>query len=926
MEVGEWRMVKDVVKVKKEHRLNLLPPFLLFFGSLALYLCTLAPSVVEIFSDSLEFQLVCYELGIAHPTGYPLYTLLGRLFTFLPFGDVAYRVNLLSAACGAGTVACLFLVARKMEASPFPALLSALALAASPAFWSQAVVAEVYTLNSLFVALVLEMLLTSQVRGEPYLILAALAYGLSLAHHRSMVLLLPAGLLFLWINRQKFRWSFKLIARATLLVIAPLALYLYIPLRGIVTTSLDGTYQNTFAGFLRHVLASGYGAFLTGNPLGQARSLGFYFDLFLAQFGWAGLGLGLLGFLWMAVGPQGQVRRAFALLALAFASYAAFGLAYRVADIEVFFIPAFLIYALWIGLGADCVWRILRRHALSRLAAGLLLGAAFFQPLLILVANYDRVDRSLDWEAHDYGRDVLSQGLPKNAAVIGILGEMTLLRYFQRTEGLRTDIITIAADREEERLKAVEEALAEGKKVFLTRPLRGLEEKFYLSALGPLMEAREKPVKEPSSLQPPTSNFQLPTSNFQHNGLHLSGYETSFLAPHWQAKVRLTLHWQVEKPPGVDYKISARLYDAGGHLVGQTDSFPVHNAYPTKAWKGGERIADVYDIALLPGAPPGRYLLLAILYEPESGAEVARAELGWIELPGALPRPPSRSLAVERISHVDFGPTLRLLGYTPPSEEAIFKPGERIPLTLLWEGLSGQGQETVALIWRMRQGVETLKEGREEFPVPGRGELLRTWPEIALPPMAPDGTYTLEIEVWRGAQPLPARRWLLPPGRAVELGTVQVRGRERLFSPPDISRPLEACIGEKVKLLGYDLAHAEAQPGETLRLTLYWQALAEMERSYTVFVHLLGPEGKIWGQRDTIPGGGAMPTTGWVKGEIIIDKYDIPVDRAAPSGEYRIEVGLYEAQTGQRLPLCGGEGTSILLPEKVKITLLKAVS
>ena len=63
----------------------------LFIISLTLYLTTLAPSVVTLFDDSLEFQLVTYQLGIAHPTGYPLYTILGKLFTFLPVGDGAPR-------------------------------------------------------------------------------------------------------------------------------------------------------------------------------------------------------------------------------------------------------------------------------------------------------------------------------------------------------------------------------------------------------------------------------------------------------------------------------------------------------------------------------------------------------------------------------------------------------------------------------------------------------------------------------------------------------------------------------------------------------------------------------------------------------------------------------------------------------------------
>ena len=108
-------------------------------AALALYLRTLAPSVAFLFDDSLEFQLVGYRLAVAHPTGYPLYTLLLKLFSFLPFGDVAYRANLLSAVCAALAVAIVYLAALQLTQSVFASLVAALALAVSPVFWSQAV-------------------------------------------------------------------------------------------------------------------------------------------------------------------------------------------------------------------------------------------------------------------------------------------------------------------------------------------------------------------------------------------------------------------------------------------------------------------------------------------------------------------------------------------------------------------------------------------------------------------------------------------------------------------------------------------------------------------------------------------------------------------------------------------------------------------
>ena len=127
----------------------------LFAASLVLYTCTLAPSVATLFDDSLEFPLVAHRLAIAHPTGYPLYTLLAKASSLLSSRTVAGSVNLLSAVAAALTVALVYLVTRYWVRRRLPALLAAVLLAVSPVFWSQSVIAEVYTLNSVFVAALL---------------------------------------------------------------------------------------------------------------------------------------------------------------------------------------------------------------------------------------------------------------------------------------------------------------------------------------------------------------------------------------------------------------------------------------------------------------------------------------------------------------------------------------------------------------------------------------------------------------------------------------------------------------------------------------------------------------------------------------------------------------------------------------------------
>ncbi|MFQ6000037.1 MAG: DUF2079 domain-containing protein [Anaerolineae bacterium] len=131
---------------------------------------------------------------------------------------------------------------------------------------------------------------------------------------------------------------------------------------------------------------------------------------------------------------------------------------------------------------------------------------------------------------------------------------------------------------------------------------------------------------------------------------------------------------------------------------------------------------------------------------------------------------------------------------------------------------------------------------------------------------------------------------------------------ERSFEPPSIPHPLQADLAHKVRLLGYGLSPDTLYSGETLHLTLYWQALAKMEKDYTVFTHLMDKEGRIWGQKDNFPAGGTRPTSGWLVGEIVVDVYGIPVQGDAPPGEYAIEVGIYDLATGERLAAFDEEG------------------
>lgn len=126
--------------------------------------------------------------------------------------------------------------------------------------------------------------------------------------------------------------------------------------------------------------------------------------------------------------------------------------------------------------------------------------------------------------------------------------------------------------------------------------------------------------------------------------------------------------------------------------------------------------------------------------------------------------------------------------------------------------------------------------------------------------------------------------------------------RHRSYDVPDVQHPVQAELGGKVKLLGYDAELGGLRVGDTLDLTLYWQALDTMGESYKVFVHLIDQRGQIAGQVDGIPVNWTYPTDWWEPREIIEDGYRIVIDENVGRGEFSLQVGMY-LEGGERLPV-----------------------
>jgi hypothetical protein len=269
--------------------------------------------------------------------------------------------------------------------------------------------------------------------------------------------------------------------------------------------------------------------------------------------------------------------------------------------------------------------------------------------------------------------------------------------------------------------------------------------------------------------------------------------------------------------------------------------------------------------------------------------------------------------AIGNQTDINFEGQMRLLGYE--LEGGIFKPGEFVYLTLYWQGLTAMDRDySVSLVLLAPNGdligQEDSYPGLGAFPTsfwrPGEVIADRLWVRIRPRTSTPTIGW-LGVSLYH----LPTMEQLMPseggqPVEQVFLEAVKIipwQAQEYV-----ISQPARFNLANKIDLIGYDLNTLEAQPGDVIYLTLYWQASEEMDQDYTVFTHLIDGGNHIWAQRDNQPLKGDYPTSFWDEGEVVKDQYEIALPSDILVGEYLIEVGLYLASTGERLLILDDTG------------------
>lgn len=384
------------------------------------------------------------------------------------------------------------------------------------------------------------------------------------------------------------------------------------------------------------------------------------------------------------------------------------------------------------------------------------------------------------------------------------------------------------------------------------------------------------------------------------------------------------LVWRVREQPAADYGVSGRLLDSQGVIWALDDQRPYRGVHhQTSHWVGGRWLRVPLELRVPPGTPPGDYTFVILPYDLVTGRPLGRVDgqdpavqLGTITVePGPRPDDWEAPLPLE----ARFGESLRLVGGDLPGSARVgatvparlyFEVLSRLPsglgvrLELLGKGGTTAWSQTGPLLGLTNVDTETLPP---ETLVAGRYQ-------VDLPPTLPPGVYSLRAAILDTAgTPIPTRAWW-PFGMNpwVEVAKITVEDRPRSFDVPALATPLDVEWSQGVRLRGAEWP-ATAQAGESATVRLAWQAGNPTDRSYKVFVHLRDEANRIVAQHDALPAGGGAPTNTWATAEVVVDEHTLVLPADLEPGRYRLVVGFYHEESGERLPLSeGAENESVL--------------
>jgi len=770
----------------------------LFASSFALYASTMAPSVVP--GDSAEFQFVPYILGIAHPPGYALYILLGKLFTLLPLGSVAYRMNLFSALWAALTVSFTYLIVLQLSSKKLSslsaqvsAIMGAAAFAVSANLWQHSTFANAHTLTAALAALSLLLLLAWDRSGNyRWLYAFALLCGLSFTHHPLLLVSFPSFAVFILLVRTIPSLSRKgsgdtsphspdvnvraerakpwradsapagglvLLARCfsighliglrklaifTLLFLLGLSVYLYYPLRSPLPFGPQDA--NTLEGFLRLVTAQGLRMNLL--PFGwreQPQRLLALKTLLSLQYDAPAILLGITGAIWLAL----KRRRAFVLLALFFALNSAL-IMNTIQDVMKYLHLPFMAYAVWIGCGAMALFTLLERwlakpwtKALCSIVLAFLLLASLLRMGML---NLSRVDLSDYRLADDFVQATFDMFQDENAILLCDWDHITPLWYYEFVEGRKPNVQAkfVPAGTANPWLEAVEANLGQGP-VYLSGYRRSVAERYRLLPVGPFYQVLPAPIFEP----PP---MQHPLNATVEDKIAILGYDLDRDTVRVGETLHLTLYLQALQKLDEYYMPFVHL----AHWY----RFTTDSHFLTPFWEPGEVVAERYDITIPFGTQPGQYPLRLGITSLSRGQDLPLSsggttiELTMIRIEEGDIQPPSE-LIKKALANFDSEILLEKVRVKP----LVVRPGGTLDITLYWRALQPI-DECYTVFVHVIDAANRIWGQKDFTPLGGsyptflwipkwlEGQVIDDRYTVVLDPQTPPGEYWIEVGMY----------------------------------------------------------------------------------------------------------------------------------------------------------------------------------
>lgn len=608
------------------------------------YLRTMRPTFG--WGDSSELTTAAYFLGNGHSPGYPTWMLIAHLFARLPIGNVAFRVNFMTALLGALAIPLLYLAFQRISGSRAAAFIAALTFAFAATFWDMTTEAEVYTLHICFAALILLVTLrwrreavgageprSDSRAGDRWLFLGAWLVGISLGNHALTALMLPAIIYLIWSEKGGRFFRPRRVALCAGFLLLGLTVYAYEPIRGVANPPPHINNPHTLRDFWDQLTAPGARHSMFDAPILSCLQRAWtHFRRLPFEFGITGCALALVGLasLWR------RDRRLAAFLLLIGGVDVAYSCNFSIFDIYIYYLPLHVVVASFIAVGAASALALSAR-ALSRLRSlGLPATPAWqYGPLtaLLLALPFGQftthlpwVDGSQDYSAERFARAVFRQIEP-GAMILADWWTIAPMGYLKYVEGQRQDVVMFAAPSiwaEEGFVDfAQEDFLRRYPAVYYVEMLTNradiMRKRFYLVPEGPVARVlldRPNPESLRARIDP------TPIVRFgDHFGLVKVQLENHELRP--GASLGFTLYWTaLSRYNGRPHEAILFLESPNGERIWQESNKLLYNLYPFGEWKPGDVFREEHRIYLWDPAPAGEYKLVVRVREAGQSASL----------------------------------------------------------------------------------------------------------------------------------------------------------------------------------------------------------------------------------------------------------------------------------------------------------------